>query len=642
NQIVDENVAPEIVAADPFAAIGAANPAVLAPDALFAPERRNSAGLFLGDPQALSAFLDRIDDARRARKRRAGNISVISPATGAEIGATTFLSGEDAARRMQSLTPWASAAPLRAKVLNAAADRYETAAPELCALLMDEAGKTLIDCIGEVREAVDFLRYYAAQIAQHEDAPLGIVACISPWNFPLAIFTGQIAAALAAGNGVAAKPAETTTLIAERAVELLFEAGVPETALAFIPGEGGVVGPAICRHDTLGGVCFTGSTATGRKINQMIARHRPPGTPLIAETGGINAMIVDSTALPEQAVTDIVASAFQSAGQRCSALRVLYVQDEIADDLLTMLFGAMDALTLGAPQNPATDIGPVIDAHAKGRIDAYLAAARREGRVLKELSAPASGTYVGPAVLSVSGIKDVTEEVFGPVLHVARFKADELDHIIEAINATGYGLTFGLHTRIDGRVQTVIDKVSAGNVYVNRNQIGAVVGSQPFGGHGLSGTGPKAGGPRYLGAFSKAPKEGEIKGEMRLPGPTGETNTYRAFPRSGVLCAGPGRETAAEQAAAARAIGCENVIENGEARADALTEGLSAVIYWGQDAGAWALACADHGGPILPLVTSTRLARWLIAEQTVCVDTTASGGNAELLAASSKMDIAAE
>ena len=360
-----------------------------------------------------------------------------------------------------------------------------------------EAGKTPRDAIAELREAVDFLRYYAARADQPTPAR-GVFACISPWNFPLAIFTGQIAAALAAGNGVIAKPAEATPLIATRAVELLHNAGVPRSALQLLPGEGPVVGAAITSDPRIAGVCFTGSTATGQRINRMMADSLSPTAPLIAETGGLNAMIVDSTALPEQAVRDILASAFQSAGQRCSALRMLYVQTEVADTILRMLFGAMDELRLGDPWAHATDVGPVIDPRARTDIQAYVDAACAAGKVLKEIDRPPEGNFVAPTVIAVDGIEDLTREVFGPILHVARFEAKDLDRVIDAINATGYGLTFGMHSRIEDRVQQVTARLRVGNIYINRNQIGAVVGSQPFGGEGLSGTGPKAGGPQYV------------------------------------------------------------------------------------------------------------------------------------------------
>ncbi|MEO0763856.1 MAG: L-glutamate gamma-semialdehyde dehydrogenase, partial [Pseudomonadota bacterium] len=335
------------------------------------------------------------------------------------------------------------------------------------------------DAVAELREAVDFLRYYAEEAARLSAPPLGRVTCISPWNFPLAIFTGQIAAALAAGNAVIAKPAEQTPLIAARAVTLMREAGLPEAALQLLPGDGPTVGAPLTASAAIAGVAFTGSTEVAQIINRTLAAHAGADAVLIAETGGLNAMIVDSTALTEQAVRDVVISSFQSAGQRCSALRMLYVQDEAYDRTLAMLEGAMDALVIGDPWDLATDVSPVIDAEARAGIDAYLAT--HAARVVNRLEVPTTGTFAAPAVIAVDGIGDLEREVFGPVLHIARFRARDLDRVVDAINARGYGLTFGLHTRIDDRVQQVVERLRVGNAYVNRNQIGAIVGSQPFG-----------------------------------------------------------------------------------------------------------------------------------------------------------------
>src|SRR5690606_5037144 len=350
-------------------------------------------------------------------------------------------------------------------------------------------GKNMADSVAELREAVDFLRYYASEAPHAEPGSetRGVIACISPWNFPLAIFTGQIAAALVTGNAVVAKPAEQTPLIAERAVALLHEAGVPQEVLHLLPGDGPSVGAPLTADPRISGVCFTGSTEVARIIERQLAQTAAPDAMLIAETGGLNAMIVDSTALPEQAVRDILASAFQSAGQRCSALRVLYVQEDAAERTLTMLKGAMDELSLGDPWDLATDIGPIIDAPAREKIENYIKV--NAAKVVHSLKAPARGHFIAPTVLKVNGVDDIPEEIFGPVLHVATFKADELDKVIAAINASGYGLTFGMHTRISSRVKKVSAAVKAGNIYINRNQIGAVVGSQPFGGEGFSGTG---------------------------------------------------------------------------------------------------------------------------------------------------------
>jgi RHH-type proline utilization regulon transcriptional repressor/proline dehydrogenase/delta 1-pyrroline-5-carboxylate dehydrogenase len=410
----------------------------------------------------------------------------------------------------------------RALILEKAADLYERDRAPLMALLVREAGKTLDNAQSDLREAVDFLRYYAAEARAKFAEPLamggptgernqlmlagrGVFACISPWNFPLAIFTGQVAAALAAGNAVIAKPAEQTPLVAHHAVRLMLEAGVAPGALVLLPGDGAKVGGALIADARVSGVAFTGSNDTALLINRALAARDGPIIPLIAETGGMNAMIVDSSALPEQAVRDAVASAFDSAGQRCSAARILFVQDDIARRLLPMLAGAMAELTIGDPLDYETDVGPVIDEDARAMLEAHKSRMKREAKVLIDLPLPeatAAGTFVAPAAFELADISGLKREVFGPVLHVVRFAGDRLGEVCEAINKTGFGLTLGLHTRIESTVEEVRRRVRVGNFYVNRNQIGAVVGAQPFGGEGLSGTGPKAGGPHYLNRFA--------------------------------------------------------------------------------------------------------------------------------------------
>ena len=446
---------------------------------------------------------------------------------------------------------------------------------------------------------------------------------------------------------------------------LLHRAGVPASALQLLPGDGAVVGAALTSDPRVCGVCFTGSTETARIIRKAMADNLDPGAPLIAETGGLNAMIVDSTALPEQAVRDIVASAFQSAGQRCSALRCLYVQDDIAARFTDMLFGAMDELRIDDPWHLATDVGPVIDAEAEATIRDHVEKARANGRLLHELQRPGKGNFIAPAVLRVNGIADLEREIFGPVLHVATFESEQLAQVVNAINSTGYGLTFGLHTRIDGRVQEVTDALHTGNIYVNRNQIGAVVGSQPFGGEGLSGTGPKAGGPDYLARFTRpgpvasavtakatgaadtgavqraldaaAATTGRVLARSDLPGPTGESNRLSQIVRAPFLCLGPGAENEAEQLRAVAAAGGQAVAAGGSIAPEALASlrGLSGAIWWGDDTTARALAraLASRPGPILPLVTAMPDRAHVVHERHLCVDTTASGGNAELLAA---------
>jgi RHH-type proline utilization regulon transcriptional repressor/proline dehydrogenase/delta 1-pyrroline-5-carboxylate dehydrogenase len=418
-----------------------------------------------------------------------------------------------------------SATPVetRAAALDRAADLIEGNRDRLLALLAAEAGKTLADGIAEVREAADFCRYYAAEARRvfRDGGSLlagptgeenrfrhrgrGVFVTISPWNFPLAIFLGQTAAALVAGNAVVAKPAEQTPLVAHEAVRLLHAAGIPEEALALVPGDG-AVGAALVAHPATAGVAFTGSTEVARLINRALAAKDGPIVPLIAETGGINAMVVDATALPEQVTDDVVLSAFRSAGQRCSALRILYLQEDVAPRMLEMIEGAARELALGDPSDPAVDVGPVIDREARDRLDAHLGRMRAAGRIVWEGRRPegtlAGGTWVAPAIVRLERPEDLAVEVFGPVLHVVTWKAGQLDAVLDRIAGTGYGLTVGVHSRIDATLARVAERLAVGNVYCNRNIIGAVVGVQPFGGSGLSGTGPKAGGPDYLPRFA--------------------------------------------------------------------------------------------------------------------------------------------
>ncbi|MGG7566047.1 bifunctional proline dehydrogenase/L-glutamate gamma-semialdehyde dehydrogenase PutA [Rhodovulum sp. DZ06] len=676
NQIVDEGVAPETIAACPFAALEGmadAHPLIPTGPELFGPSRRNSAGFDLSDAPTLA----RIDAARAAEIPSAGPIlaaeaapgplrPVLSPIDGHVVAEVEEAGPEAAAAALAAARPWTAPPEARAAVLRAAADLYEAQYGPLFAALADEAGKTLMDAVAELREAVDFLRFYAN--GADATPPRGVFTCISPWNFPLAIFTGQVAAALATGNAVLAKPAPQTPLVAAMAVRLLHEAGVPRHALQLLPG-GGAVGAALTSDARVDGVAFTGSTETARRIQAAMAEHLAPGAPLIAETGGLNAMIVDSTALPEQAVRDIIASAFQSAGQRCSALRCLYVQEDVAKPLTEMILGAMDALSVGDPWKLSTDVGPVIDQAAREGIEAHVAAAEAEGRLIRRLEAPAQGSFTGPALIRVNGIEDIGREVFGPVLHIAAFKAGEVDAVIDAVNGAGYGLTFGLHSRIDARVQQVADRVEAGNVYVNRNQVGAVVESQPFGGEGLSGTGPKAGGPNYLARFRRpearvvsasweapadaaavqaaldaAAGQGRPVPAREMPGPTGESNRLRMVPRAPVLCLGPGRAAAEAQAQAVRALGGAAAVAPGGVDAAALRAltGLSGVLWWGdaEAARGYAAALAARSGPILPLICAAPDLGHVMQERHLCVDTTASGGNAQLLAAAGAADVA--
>ena len=572
-----------------------------------------------------------------------------------------------------------------------------------------------------MREAVDFLRYYANEAERLEveepGGPRGVFVCISPWNFPLAIFTGQIAAALATGNAVIAKPAEQTPLIAARAVELIREAGLPDAALQLLPGDGPNVGAPLTADPRLAGVCFTGSTEVARLIDRAMANSAAYDATLIAETGGLNAMIVDSSALTEQAVRDILISAFQSAGQRCSALRILYVQEEARERLLTMLRGAMNALRIGDPWDVDTDVSPVIDADAQRDILGYCAAMEAKGRLRERPTVPGAGYFVPPCVAEVNGIAEMEREVFGPILHVASYKARELDAVVDAINERGYGLTFGLHTRIDDRVQQVVERIRVGNLYVNRNQIGAIVGSQPFGGEGLSGTGPKAGGPHYVSRFRRAERKrttelaipigrpvphaeaqaaldrldatkwaarGDRLDILRtalatvdvpdvtavlaacshhepaprtLPGPTGESNRLLLYPRGTALCLGPTAAAALSQAVQALAMGgaalmiapgADKIMAqlatstlpitaiDGVLDPAALTDlsDIQVVAATGASpqAVAYRRAMARRAGPILPLVAEPLAPERYLVERHLCIDTTAAGGNASLLA----------
>jgi len=447
------------------------------------------------------------------RRRRVGNVVSAGPT---EI--------EQALDRAALAAPLWDRTPAaeRAAILERASDLYQDHMVELMALIIREGGRTIPAALAELREAVDYLRYYAlrarADFAAPERLPgptgegneialhgRGVFACISPWNFPLAIFTGQIAAALAAGNAVAAKPAEQTPLVAAAAVRLLHTAGIPGNVLHLLPGTGEAVGAALVGDPRIAGVAFTGSTETARRINLDLARRTGPIVPLIAETGGQNAMIVDSSALAEQVVADVLTSAFDSAGQRCSSLRLLYVQADIADRLLAMLAGAMAELVVGDPALLATDVGPIIDAATRDALERHAQRMLREGRLLYRCSLPPGtehGTFFAPYAFEIDSAKRLHGEVFGPILHVVRWQADRLDAVLDEITATGYGLTAGIQSRIDETQRYILDRLRIGNRYVNRNMIGAVVGVQPFGGEGLSGTGPKAGGPRYLHRFA--------------------------------------------------------------------------------------------------------------------------------------------
>jgi RHH-type proline utilization regulon transcriptional repressor/proline dehydrogenase/delta 1-pyrroline-5-carboxylate dehydrogenase len=504
----DDSVPVETLLRRPAELIGSADnarhPAIPLPRDLFQPDRVNSRGIEFGDRAALNALVAAV----AASRPHVGDIADATP----EIASNAVIAARSGFRSW-SKTP----AEARASILERAANLLEQRMAHFIALLQQEGGKTLDDSLSEVREAIDFCRYYAAEgrklfgDGQLMPGPTGesnvlrlrgrgVFVAISPWNFPLAIFLGQVAAALMAGNTVVAKPAEQTPSVAAEAVRLLHEAGVPESALHLVPGDGSI-GAALVAHRDIAGVVFTGSTEAARSINRTLAAKDGAIVPLIAETGGINAMIVDATALPEQVADDVVTSAFRSAGQRCSALRLLFVQEDVADRMIEVIAGAARELKLGDPADPATHLGPVIDLEAKQRLEAHIARMKQEARVHFAGVAP-EGNYVAPHIFELSRAEDLSEEIFGPILHVVRYRADHLERVLQSVERSGYGLTLGIHSRIDDTVDAVVARLPVGNIYVNRNMIGAVVGVQPFGGHGLSGTGPKAGGPHYLSRFA--------------------------------------------------------------------------------------------------------------------------------------------
>ncbi|MFC3393532.1 trifunctional transcriptional regulator/proline dehydrogenase/L-glutamate gamma-semialdehyde dehydrogenase [Brenneria rubrifaciens] len=648
NRIADMSLPLEKLVADPVSdvemlaesegRIGLPHPRIALPRCLYGDSRYNSSGLDLSNEHRLASLSSALLTGA-AQPWYAGPLidaesspqaakPVRNPADSRDIvGYVREASERDVAGALDAAVGaaaiWFATPPAeRAAVLNNAADMMESQLQQLLGLLVREAGKTFANAIAEVREAVDFLRYYAAQVdeefANDSHRPLGPVVCISPWNFPLAIFTGQIAAALAAGNSVLAKPAEQTPLIAAQSVQILLEAGIPAGVLQLLPGQGDTVGAALVNDNRVRGVMFTGSTDVASLLQRSIAdRLDPQGrlTPLIAETGGLNAMIVDSSALTEQVVNDVIASAFDSAGQRCSALRILCVQEDIADHTLQMLRGAMAECRMGNPERLTTDIGPLIDTDAKNAIERHIQTMRSKGRkVFQAESQPqdeqewARGTFVKPTLIELESVDELQKEIFGPVLHVVRYQSQHLNALIEQINAAGYGLTLGLHTRIDETITRVTRHARVGNQYVNRNMVGAVVGVQPFGGEGLSGTGPKAGGPLYLyRLLSYKPDDAVLNGLARrdrgqpvddsarvtlltalqalekwavaeqhrdlavicqqyavqglggttrlLPGPTGERNTYTLTPRERVLCLADNDEDALIQLAAVLATG---------------------------------------------------------------------------------------
>jgi len=542
HRVLDPATSLDELVADPFAKLRAVepkpHPSIPRPRAIFGPERLAARGLDLASPTVLAELRQGME-AALAERRRVGPSRILDPPADLPrhavrdpadrrrvLGEVAFADVATAERAVAvahaAFARWSRGpAEERAAILERAADRLEADLPALAALCIREAGKTIADAVADVREAIDFLRYYAVEARRllarpmalpgvtgesnrFELRPRGPFVAISPWNFPIAIFTGQVAAALVSGDPVIAKPAEQTNLCAAAVVAHLHAAGVPEDALLLLPGEGPVVGPVLVGDPRVAGVVFTGGTETARAIHLAMAASEGPIRPLVAETGGLNAMIVDSSALLEQVVGDVLESAFRSAGQRCSALRILCVQEEIADRLVELLEGAMAELEVGDPGLLATDVGPLIDEEAKAGLERHLREVEGYGKVLFRCpldARHAHGAFFAPTLLAIDRIDRIRREPFGPVLHLLRFRRPELDRVLEAIEATGYGLTFGLHSRIDATIEHVLARVRCGNIYVNRNMIGAVVGSQPFGGEGLSGTGFKAGGPFYLLRF---------------------------------------------------------------------------------------------------------------------------------------------
>ncbi|EJL58563.1 delta-1-pyrroline-5-carboxylate dehydrogenase [Rhizobium sp. CF122] len=627
NRIADPNVSIDELVADPVEIVGKMqvpgqkHDKIALPSDLYG-QRRNSAGLDISNETSLQALAEILKasativwTAAPTGQTEVGPTArdVLNPADSRDVVGTVreATAGEAAAAvaiALGAASSWASVSPVeRAALLDRAADIMQAKMETLLGLIIREAGKSLLNAVAEVREAIDFLRYYAEQTRRTlgpSHAPLGPVVCISPWNFPLAIFTGQVAAALVAGDPVLAKPAEETPLIAAEAVRILHEAGIPSDVVQLVPGDGRV-GAALVAAPETAAVMFTGSTEVARIIQAELAKRLSKDgkpIPLIAETGGQNAMIVDSSALAEQVVGDVIASAFDSAGQRCSALRILCLQEDVADRTLTMLKGALRELSIANTNRLASDIGPVITAEAKNIIEAHVAAMGAAGCAVERVELPdatKNGTFVAPTIIEINKISELKREVFGPVLHVIRWRRQDLGRLIDEINATGYGLTFGLHTRLDETIAIVTSQVKAGNLYVNRNVIGAVVGVQPFGGRGLSGTGPKAGGPLYLGRLVKTPpippqhssvysdpalsdfakwldqqglsedaemarhlgSQSALGLETELAGPVGERNLYALHPRGAILCAPASRTGLIRQISAALATGNSAVID---------------------------------------------------------------------------------
>ena len=652
NQIANPDIDIDVLVADPveraraLRPVGAPHPAIALPRDLFAPVRANSRGLDLANEQVLASLAAilvkgaaeplRVAPLLADGQRDGAAREIRNPADQRDLVGTVFDAAPkqvDAACALAA--PWQETPAARAACLGRAADLLEARMPVLLGPVVREAGKTLGNAIGEVREAVDFLRYYASDVAglaPEVQAPLGVVACISPWNFPLSIFVGQVAGALAAGNAVIAKPAEETPLIAALAVNLLHEAGVPRSALQFLPGDG-EVGKRLVGNPAVAGVVFTGSTEVARSIQRQLAgRLGADGKPpvLIAETGGQNVLVADSSALPEQLVGDALTSAFDSAGQRCSALRILCLQEDIADRVLPMLKGAMAELGVGNPDRLSVDVGPVISAEAQKRLVDHIERMRAAGHAVHQVTLPPEtrcGLFVPPTLIEIGAVSDLPGEVFGPVLHVLHYRREDMTAVVRAVNATGFGLTFGVHSRIDETIERATAASAAGNQYVNRNMIGAVVGVQPFGGHGLSGTGPKAGGPLYVRRLlSKRPPLAPLA-SVELPGPVGERNSYALRPRGTILCVARDPAALKIQIDLATATGNRAIVDLDDAT-------VSAVLFDGRPNELLALGrkIAAREGPIVPIYVAPYPREFLFDEVSLSVNTAAAGGNASLMA----------
>ena len=649
NQIADPAFPIDKLLADPVERarrldpVGAPHPKIALPRDLFGAERANSTGFDISNEQRLAALAAALtpqtwqatpmlgDGPREGGLREVRNPADLGDVVGTVVDTAPELVDAACARAI----PWTATPQARAACLVRVADRLESRLLPLVGLIVREAGKTFANAVVEVREAVDFLRYYAGQVrgwSNDTHKPLGTVACISPWNFPLSIFTGQIAGALAAGNAVIAKPAEETPLIAAQAMRLFLGAGLPPGVLQLLPGDG-KVGARLVANPAVDGVVFTGSTEAARSIYRELSRRlgrdgKP--VPLIAETGGQNALIADSSALPEQLVQDAVTSAFDSAGQRCSALRVLCLQEDIADRVLPMLKGAMAELALGNPDRLSTDVGPVISAEAQQRLVDHIERMRAQRHAVTQAALPADtrrGLFVPPTIIEIGSIAELPGEVFGPVLHVLRYPREHLDEVVRQSNATGFGLTFGVHSRIDEMIERATDLSAAGNQYVNRTVIGAVVGVQPFGGHGLSGTGPKAGGPLYVRRLlSQRPPMSRDDVPRDLVGPVGEYNRYALRPKGTILCVARDPADLQAQLAAVTATGNRATMDIDEPH-------LSAALFAGSPDELIALnrRLAERDGPIVSVHVAPYPLEFLFDEVSLSVNTAAAGGNASLM-----------